>query len=167
MAVMNVKEDLLIVSIAVIFLSLVFMNRYEYHTVRFYTQLRKAIQDYWAILILLSSLVLIVVYRWYHFYVTKKLLDNSDAYRLYANPLNPGSPSICCGCITGAIRRVDPQADGSQSTCDEVSDPLFSAPSLDFMFHDFLERADSNPTSNRNLIANRSSCEDSHEVADF
>ena len=103
--------------------------------------------------------------------MTKKLLDNSDAYRLYANPLNPGSPSICCGCITGAIRRVDTQAVWiaiyNHLTCDEVSDPLFSAPSLDFMFHDFLERADSNPTSNRNLIANRSSCEDSHEVADF
>jgi hypothetical protein len=89
--------------------------------------------------------------------VTKKLLDNSDAYRLYANPLNPGSPSIFCGCITGVIRRVDPQAVWiaiyNHLTCDEVSDPLFSAPSLDFMFRDFLERTDSNPTSNRNLIA--------------
>ena len=59
--------------------------------------------------------------------------------------------------ITGAIRRVDTQAVWiaiyNHLTCDEVSDPLFSAPSLDFMFHDFLERADSNPTSNRNLIA--------------
>ena len=157
MAVMNGKEDLLIVSIAVMFLSLVFMHRYEYHTVRFYTQWRKSIQDYWAILILISSLVLIVIYRWYHFYVTKKLLDNSDAYRLYANPLNPGSPNICCGSITEKTRRVDPQAVWiaiyNHLTCDEVSDPLFSAHSLDFMFCDFLERTDSHPTANRNLIA--------------
>ena len=89
--------------------------------------------------------------------VTKKLLDNSDAYRLYANPLNPGSPSICCGSIAGSIRRVDTEAVWiaiyNHLTCDEVSDPLFSAQSLDFMFCEFLERTDSHPTANRNLIA--------------
>ena len=135
--VINVIEGLLIVSIAVVFLSVVFLQRYEYFTMQFYTHWRKAIQDYWAILILIISLVLLVVYHAYHNYMSRKMLDNSDAYRLYENPMNPGSPNICCGCVIEAPRRVDPLAAWialyNHLTCNEASDPLISPP-LDFMF---------------------------------